>query len=83
MTCFQFQALAAGHLEAFATRDILYDHWRNTIVGYCDGKEELCKAVKEYLKLNRRYIEEQIRKTDGGDPFWHQVRVKLSSVIQF
>ena len=54
------QATGAGYLEGWMTRDLLYMQYLNTIVGRCDGKEELCKQIDEWVVQNGKWVKSQL-----------------------
>ena len=76
---FQLQAYAAGYLEGFATAEILYASWVNTVQGYCDGKMAVvCEKLTAYLTENDLWVKSKIahhcrNKNGKCSPYWHQV----------
>ncbi|TRY78809.1 hypothetical protein TCAL_07583 [Tigriopus californicus] len=67
------QAFAAGYLEGYYTAEQIYQYWVNTVDGYCNGKEEICEKVIEYLESNTRWIKTKIAAHRSKNPYWHQV----------
>ena len=47
------QARAAGWLEGWLTSSILHYQYKNTIVGRCEGKEELCSRIDRWAGQGR------------------------------
>ena len=54
------QAFAAGYLEGWVTREIRHLQYRNTIVGRCDGKQELCDKITQWVKDNTNWVRKQL-----------------------
>jgi len=78
------QASGAGYLEGWMTRDILYMQYLNTIVGRCDGKQELCEKINDWVKSNHKWVIKQIEKSRGSispDPFWHHVGLFYDQMV--
>ncbi|XP_039628230.1 putative phospholipase B-like 2 [Polypterus senegalus] len=73
------QAYAAGAAEASLTKQLLYMHWMNTIVGYCGPVQHdmgYCQRLKDYIIQNLKWMETKM--DSGEDPeYWHQVRLIL------
>eukprot|EP00095_Tigriopus_kingsejongensis_P006305 maker-scaffold61_size441589-snap-gene-0.13 protein:Tk06305 transcript:maker-scaffold61_size441589-snap-gene-0.13-mRNA-1 annotation:"hypothetical protein DAPPUDRAFT_213420" len=69
----KIQAFGAGYLEGYLSAEQIYQYWWNTVQGYCEGKEEMCTKVTEYLNNNTAWIRGQIADKRSDDPYWHQV----------
>ena len=54
------QAYGGGFLEGWVTRDLLYLQYQNTIVGRCDGKQELCRKINKWVKENTNWVRKQL-----------------------
>ncbi|XP_040576253.1 putative phospholipase B-like 2 [Lepeophtheirus salmonis] len=68
------QAYGAGYIEAYMTKDLIYNHWRNTIVGYCDGKEKICEGIQGFLSKNLNYIRSMTTNSKREkSSYWHHV----------
>ncbi|KAF4086684.1 hypothetical protein AMELA_G00087190 [Ameiurus melas] len=71
------QAYAAGVVEGVVTSQLIYKHWMNTLMGYCDPNDPgYCQHLKEYITTNLQWVEEQIEKATES-PYWHQVHLSL------
>ena len=76
-------------MEGWITRDILYMHYQNTIAGRCDGKQDLCDKISDWVKVNDKWVGKQLHRNRyidefrtffkenvfcrRSDPYWHQV----------
>jgi len=69
----KIQAYAAGYLEGWITHPLLHMHYQNTIIGRCDGKEDLCERIDKWVTNNERWVKKKIRKHKNHDPYWHHV----------
>lgn len=71
----KIQAYAAGFIEGHVTSELLYLYWKNTVDGYCDGKEELCKKIAKFVNQNTAWIHKKIsqQRKVGTNPYWHHV----------
>ncbi|MBN3321235.1 PLBL2 phospholipase, partial [Atractosteus spatula] len=75
------QAYAAGAVEAAVTSQasLLYEHWMNTMVGYCGPfkyESGYCKRLKDYIIRNLQWMEQQMEQADDPE-YWHQIRLAL------
>ncbi|KAJ2944695.1 hypothetical protein O0L34_g4052 [Tuta absoluta] len=68
------QAYAAGYLEGFLTRDLIWYHWQNMLKAYCHNKPDVCGLVEEYLDQNEIYITSMIE-SNPDDPYWYQIKL--------
>ncbi|CAH2044861.1 unnamed protein product, partial [Iphiclides podalirius] len=68
------QAFAAGFIEGFLTRDLIWMHWQNMLKGYCYNKTVLCGLIEEFLDKNEEYIARMV-KDNQLDPYWYQVKL--------
>ncbi|XP_072929615.1 putative phospholipase B-like 2 isoform X3 [Epargyreus clarus] len=68
------QAYAAGYLEGFLTRDLIWMHWQNMLKGYCYNKTEICGLIEEFVDTNEDYIATMIRE-NPIDPYWYQIKL--------
>ncbi|XP_018021360.1 putative phospholipase B-like 2 [Hyalella azteca] len=72
------QAYSAGYLEAAASHAIIYNSWRNTMKGYCDWQgEEYCVKLREFVKINFKWMLSMIKKHSADDPLWYQAGLVL------
>lgn len=76
----EYQAYAAGFLEAYFTKDLIAKHFANQWAGYCDKETEYCKRLHEFLSTNLRFMNEQADKYRATDPYWHQVDLILNQL---
>eukprot|EP00096_Caligus_rogercresseyi_P012655 TRINITY_DN5370_c0_g1_i1.p1 TRINITY_DN5370_c0_g1~~TRINITY_DN5370_c0_g1_i1.p1 ORF type:complete len:563 (+),score=96.26 TRINITY_DN5370_c0_g1_i1:42-1730(+) len=78
------QAYGAGIMEAYMTNDIIYNHWRNTVVGYCDGKEKICEAIQDYLDKNLAFIKTMTTRANReASSYWHHVGLFYDQIRGF
>ncbi|XP_077094756.1 putative phospholipase B-like 2 [Siphateles boraxobius] len=73
------QAYAAGLVEASATSQLIYQHWMNTLMGYCEPStrdDSYCQRLKDYISTNLQWLNQQMD-THADSPYWHQVRLSL------
>ena len=54
------QAVGAGYLEGWVTAEMIYYQYLNTIVGRCDGKQELCDKISGWVVNNTVWVTEQL-----------------------
>jgi len=67
------QAFGAGYLEGWITSSLLYMQYQNTIVGRCDGKEELCKKINHWVEENHHWVRKKVKHHRRKSEYWHQV----------
>ncbi|XP_069670595.1 putative phospholipase B-like 2 [Periplaneta americana] len=70
-------AYYVGVIEGSLTHDTMYQHWYNTLNGYCDNKAELCQKVQHHLDTNVKWMKEMIANHSNTDPYWYQVELFL------
>ncbi|XP_019349178.2 putative phospholipase B-like 2 [Alligator mississippiensis] len=73
------QAYAAGLAEAAVSKQLIYMHWINTMMGYCGPfkyQTDYCEKLKSYIEANLAWMEEQIEKGEDSE-YWYQVRLAL------
>ncbi|XP_013190959.1 putative phospholipase B-like 2 [Amyelois transitella] len=68
------QAYAAGYLEGFLTRDLIWMHWQNMLKGYCYNKTDVCGLIEDFLDKNEAYISSMIT-AYPLDPYWYQIKL--------
>lgn len=68
------QAYGAGYLEGTLTADLIYDHWFNTVKGYCTDRPDICKNLTDYMTTNTNWIKSKSNESDD-DPYWYQVTI--------
>ncbi|XP_059047570.1 putative phospholipase B-like 2 [Achroia grisella] len=68
------QAYAAGYLEGFLTRDLIWMHWQNMLKGYCYNKTDVCSLIEDFVDKNEAYISSMIQK-NPKDPYWYQMKL--------
>ncbi|XP_063216557.1 putative phospholipase B-like 2 [Bacillus rossius redtenbacheri] len=69
----ELQAYSVGLLEGFLTADLIHMYWWNTMRGFCDGREEVCARVQDYLRTNQRWVEDMVANHSSTQAYWHQV----------
>ena len=69
---FKLQARAAGYLEGWVTRDLVRMQHSNTIVGRCDGKEDLCQRIQDWVGQNTLWVRGKINTLRRKEEYWHQ-----------
>lgn len=74
------QTHAAGLLEGSLSWQLIYWHWQNTIENTCDGREDFCEQVEDFLENNTAIIRDKATEMAGEDPFWHQVNLFYSQL---
>ncbi|XP_068619215.1 putative phospholipase B-like 2 [Battus philenor] len=67
------KAYAAGFIEGFLTRDLIWMHWQNMLKGYCYNKTALCGLIEEFLDKNENFIASMMRYQ--MDPYWYQIKL--------
>jgi len=67
------QAHAAGYLEGYVTSSLLHMSWTNTVLGRCDGKEELCGKIQAWVDANHRWVSRKVKHHKKKSAYWHQV----------
>ena len=55
------------------TADVLFMYWQNTVDGYCDGKEAVCGAVRDFVRANTAWVRRKVARLRGTNPYWHHV----------
>ncbi|KAJ8723614.1 hypothetical protein PYW07_007594 [Mythimna separata] len=68
------QAYAAGYLEGYLTRDLIWYHWQNMLKGYCYNKTDVCGLIEEFVDKNEAYMSEMVQ-SRPDDPYWYQVKL--------
>ncbi|XP_045537752.1 putative phospholipase B-like 2 isoform X3 [Papilio machaon] len=68
------QAYAAGFIEGYLTRDLIWMHWQNMLKGYCYNKTDLCGLIEEFIEKNENYIASMVFLNEI-DPYWYQVKL--------
>ncbi|XP_038207015.1 putative phospholipase B-like 2 [Zerene cesonia] len=68
------QAYAAGFLEGYLTRDLIWMHWQNMLKGYCYNKTDVCGLIEDYVDKNEEYLADMIN-SYPDDPYWYQVKL--------
>ncbi|KAK6027388.1 lysophospholipase, partial [Ostertagia ostertagi] len=74
------QGYAAGFVEGRATRELIRLHVANTVDGFCDGAEQFCDDLNEYLMDNYLWMQENIA-SYPDDHYWNQVNVTLNQLL--
>ncbi|XP_068213590.1 putative phospholipase B-like 2 [Palaemon carinicauda] len=73
------QAYAAGLAEGALTHEMIYNHYRNTVEGYCNGKPDgYCERLYDYLDKNDKWMRSKLSET--SDPIFHQVNLILQQI---
>jgi hypothetical protein len=73
----EMQGFAAGMAEGYLTKDLIAYFWANMIEHYCDDKEQLCKNIDKYIKLNSQWTEKSTQKGKNGSPYWYQANLVI------
>ncbi|CAH0728674.1 unnamed protein product, partial [Brenthis ino] len=68
------QAYAAGFLEGFLTRDLIWKHWQNMLKGYCYNKTVICGLIEDFVDKNEDYIASMIE-SNPISAYWYQVKL--------
>ncbi|KAK6049740.1 hypothetical protein COOONC_12755 [Cooperia oncophora] len=63
-----------------ATRDLIRLHVANTVDGFCDGAEQFCDDLNEYLLDNYLWMQDNIA-SYPDDPYWKQVNITLNQLL--
>ena len=74
------QAYAAGYLEGKLTSNLINLHWINMASDYCNGSEEYCENLKQFLEINLNFINNEIEQKRSKEPYWHQVGLILEQL---
>ncbi|KAK5986744.1 Phospholipase B, partial [Trichostrongylus colubriformis] len=74
------QGYAVGFLEGRATRDLIRLHVANTIDGFCDGAEQFCEDLNEFLLENYLWMQNNIA-SYPTDRYWNQVNLTLNQLL--
>ncbi|XP_077996109.1 putative phospholipase B-like 2 [Glandiceps talaboti] len=74
------QAYAAGIVEGHLTSQLIYNHWINTIYGFCQQPSEYCTKLRTFLETNLNWMTKQIEQ-NPTDAYWHQVNLTLVQLI--
>jgi hypothetical protein len=69
----KLQAFGAGYIEGYVTSELLAMHYQNTVLGRCEGKENVCRKVAAWLDNNNKWIRTKIKKSGRRSGYWHQV----------
>ncbi len=51
-------------------------YWQNTVDGYCDGKEALCRKIADFINENTEWVRKKLDTSShkaGSNPYWHQI----------
>ncbi|XP_006823350.1 putative phospholipase B-like 2, partial [Saccoglossus kowalevskii] len=65
------QAYAAGLVEGHITSTRIYQHWINTVYGFCKHPSDYCNRLEDFIKTNIAWMSEKIE-NNAKDPYWHQ-----------
>ncbi|XP_064483629.1 putative phospholipase B-like 2 [Ornithodoros turicata] len=76
----EYQAYGAGLLEGYFTRDLIRMHFDNQWADYCQGESEYCQRLYGFLQENLQFMNQQVNKFRGTDPYWHQVGLALDQL---
>ncbi|XP_047033955.1 putative phospholipase B-like 2 [Helicoverpa zea] len=68
------QAYAAGYLEGFLTRDLIWYHWQNMLKGYCYNKTDVCGLIEEFVDKNEEYMSGMVEK-NCNDSYWYHMKL--------
>jgi len=76
----KLQAYGAGYLEGVLTKELLYMAYQNTIVGRCDGKQDLCDRINQWLQENLLWVNQKASYHAASKEYWHQVSLFLAQM---
>jgi len=79
------QAYGAGYLEGYLTSEVLLMHYQNSIVGRCDGKQELCDKINNWLDDNLAWVARKTKFHSKERAYWHQVSlfmIQLTGIVE-
>ncbi|CAB3248634.1 unnamed protein product [Arctia plantaginis] len=68
------QAYAAGYLEGYLTRELVWMHWQNMLKGYCYNKTDICGMIEDFVTKNEMYMNKMLE-ADPVNPYWYQVKL--------
>ncbi|XP_037029408.1 putative phospholipase B-like 2 [Bradysia coprophila] len=71
------QAYYAGLMEGAITRNLIKDHYENTIGDYCKDKSTYCDKLKKFLEENVSYMNGKVDKKQHKCSFWYHVGLIL------
>lgn len=74
-----FQAYAAGLVEGYLTKDLIYKHWNNLYHNYCKNEEAYCKRLKTFLEINMDFMNKNIQE-HRSDFYWNHIALLLEQV---
>ncbi|XP_066989803.1 putative phospholipase B-like 2 [Macrobrachium rosenbergii] len=75
------QAYAAGIVEGALTHEMIYNHYRNTIEGYCDDKPEgYCDRLRTYLNENFEWLKSKITYYELNNPTYYHSHLILLQI---
>ncbi|GAB6033388.1 Putative phospholipase B-like 2 [Chamberlinius hualienensis] len=75
------QSYAAGMAEGHLTSRQMQYAWDSSVDSMCSpetgSNEELCDQVWQFLRINKEWMNSNIEKYAGIDPYWHQIELIL------
>ncbi|VDP34997.1 unnamed protein product, partial [Heligmosomoides polygyrus] len=74
------QGYAAGFVEGKATRELIRLHLLNTVDGFCNGAEQFCEDLNDYLMTNYLWMLDNIA-SYPDDQYWQQVNMTLNQLL--
>lgn len=66
------QRYSAGVLEGSVTSELISQHWKNTIGGYCGKPSKFCSRLSDYITTNLKWMLGKIE-DNPKDDYWQQV----------
>ncbi|CAJ0574659.1 unnamed protein product, partial [Mesorhabditis spiculigera] len=65
----KLQAYAAGYMEGALTRKLISHHYHNVMSTYCNGREEYCEKLKEFVRENQEWTKHFLATENRSDPY--------------
>ncbi|OQR76026.1 putative phospholipase B 2-like [Tropilaelaps mercedesae] len=75
------QAYAAGILEGYLTRHLIWMHYNNTMRDYCNGQKAYCAKLNKFLQDNLDYVYQNIKQQREEDAYWFQTDLALMQLL--
>ncbi|XP_063387718.1 putative phospholipase B-like 2 [Cydia fagiglandana] len=66
------QAHAAGYLEGYLSRDLIWMQWRNILQGFCASRKDLCQMLDDFVDANEEYVLTEAV-SHQCEAYWYQV----------
>ncbi|XP_075218660.1 putative phospholipase B-like 2 [Lycorma delicatula] len=69
------QAYYAGYAEGCLTSQFIYQHWYNIRTKFCEGKEDACEKINDFIKQNKIWIDKMITNNKNESSYWWQINL--------